>query len=81
MQKKRGTKDVQESTRLKVCAYLKNQFGTQGEAALIFGINIKSVNRIWCHDQMKGKRGLQSKKRGVKGGKQSNGEQAAEDRR
>jgi transposase len=81
MQKKRGTKDVQESTRLKVCAYLQNQFGTQGEAALIFGINIKSVNRIWCHYQMKGKRGLQSKKRGVKGGKKINGVQAAEVRR
>jgi len=81
MQKTRGSKDVQESTRLKVCAYLKKKLGTQNQASEIFQISIRSVNRIWANYKIKGSRGLQSKKRGVRGGKKINGVQAAEVRR
>ncbi len=81
MQKKRGNKDVQEATRLKVCAYLKKKLGTQKQAAEIFLLSIKSVNRIWATYKIKGSRGVQSKKRGVQGGKKIKGVQAAEVRR
>lgn len=81
MQKTRGSKDVQESTRLKVCSYLKKKLGTQNQAAEIFEISIRSVNRIWANYKVKGSRGLQSKKRGVQGGKKINGVQSAEVRR
>lgn len=81
MQKKRGSKDVQEATRLKVCAYLKKNLGTQKQAAEIFVLSIRSVNRIWATYKIKGSRGVQSKKRGVQGGKKITGVQAAEVRR
>ena len=81
MQKKRGNKDLQEATRLKVCAYLKKKLGTQNQAAEIFGLRIRSVNRIWATYKIKGGRGVQSKKRGVQGGKKITGVQAAEVRR
>ena len=81
MQKTRGSKDVQESTRLKVCSYLKKKLGTQNQAAEIFEISIRSVNRIWANYKVKGSRGLQSRKRGVQGGKKINGVQSAEVRR
>ena len=81
MQKKRGNKDVQEATRLKVCAYLKKKLGTQKQAAEIFLLSIRSVNRIWATYITRGSRGVQSKKRGVQGGKKITGVQAAEVRR
>jgi len=81
MQKKRGSKEVQEAARLKVCAYLKKHLGTQNQAAEIFGLSIRSVNRIWSNYKVKGTRGLQSKKRGVQGGKKITGVQSAEVRR
>ncbi len=81
MQKKRGNKDVQEATRLKVCSCLKKNLGTQKQAAEIFGLSIRSVNRIWATYKITGSRGLQSKKRGVQGGKKITGVQAAEVRR
>lgn len=81
MQNKRGSKDAQEAIRMKVCAYLKKKLGTQKQAAEIFGISIRSVNRIWFNYKLKGSRGLQSKKRGVQGGKKINGIQSAEVRR
>ena len=81
MQKKRGSKEVQESIRLKVCGYLKKQLGTQSQAAEIFGLSIRSVNRIWAKYKTKGSRGLESKKRGVQGGKKITGVQSAEVRR
>ena len=81
MQKKRGSKEVQESIRLKVCVYLKKQLGTQSQAAEIFGLSIRSVNRIWAKYKTKGSRGLESKKRGVQGGKKITGVQSAEVRR
>ena len=81
MQKTRGNKDVQESTRLKVCNYLKKKLGTQKQAAEIFGLSIRSVNRIWATYKIKGSRGVKSKKRGVQGGKKITSVQAAEVRR
>ncbi|GEM_PF-1738090 len=52
MQKKRGSIDVQESNRLKVCSYLNKRLGTQNQAAEIFEISIRSVNRIWANYKM-----------------------------
>jgi transposase len=81
MQKKRGNKDVQEAVRLKVSSYLKKELGTQGQAAEIFGLSLRSVNRIWSNYKTKGSRGLVNKKRGVQGGKKINGKESAEIRR
>lgn len=78
MQKKRGSKDVQEAVRLKVVAYLKKKLGTQKQAAEIFELTIRSVNRIWATYKAGGKRAVESKKRGVRTGKKINGKQAAE---
>lgn len=78
MQKKRGNKDVQEAVRLKVVAYLKKKLGTQKQAAEIFGLSIRSVNRIWAAYKAGGKRAVENKKRGVRTGKKINGKQAAE---
>lgn len=79
--KKRGTIDSQETIRIKVVEYLKNGLGTQKEAAKVFGINERSVNRIMSRYKASGKRSLQNKKRGVKGGKKLTGTQAAEVKR
>jgi transposase len=81
MQKKRGNKDVQEAVRLKVSAYLKKGLGTQSQAAEIFGLSLRSVNRIWSNYKTNGTRGLANKKRGVQGGKKINGKESAEIRR
>jgi transposase len=78
MQIKRGSKEVQETIRLKVVSYLKKRLGTQAQAAVVFGIAIRSVNRIWAKYRQGGSRSLRSKKRGVQGGKKINGKQAAE---
>ena len=64
MQKKRGSKEVQEAIRLKVCAYLKNNLGTQKQAAEIFELSIRSVNRIWCNYKIKGSWGFTKQKTG-----------------
>lgn len=81
MQKKRGSTAVQESNRIKLCGYLKKGLGTQKQAGEIFGLSIRSINRIWATYKSKGSRGLQSKKRGVQGGKKISGVQSAEVRR
>jgi transposase len=79
--KKRGTKDVQEAIRFKVVDYLKRKLGTQKQAAEIFGMTERSINRIWSLYNKGGKRCVVSKKRGVKGGKKITGIQSAEIRR
>lgn len=79
--KKRKNKQAQEETRLRVADYLKRKLGTQKEAASIFGITERAVNKIWATYKEGGKRALKSKKRGVKGGKKLKGAQAAEVRR
>jgi transposase len=81
MQKKRGNKDVQEAVRIKVVSYLKKRLGTQKQAAEIFDLSLRSVNRIWANYKTGGTRAVQSKKRGVRSGKKINGQQAAEVRR
>ncbi len=76
--KRRKNKLAQEETRLRVAEYLKKKLGTQKQAAEIFSITERSVNKIWNAYKVSGKRGLLSKKRGVQGGKKINGKQAAE---
>ena len=75
---KRGTVQTQESIRLKVVGYLQKKLGTQKQCALIFELSERSVNRIWSKYKQCGKRSLNSKKRGVQGGKKINGKQSAE---
>ncbi len=79
--KKRGNKDAQEAIRFKVVDYLKKKLGTQSQAAEIFGITERSVNRIWSRYSKGGKRSVIRNKRGVKGGKKITGKQSAEVRR
>lgn len=74
----RGDKSVQESIRKKVVSYLKKGLGTQKQAAEIFELNIRSVNRIWVNYKAIGIKSTVSKKRGVQGGKKINGKQAFE---
>ena len=76
--KKRGSQVSQETIRIKVAEYLKKKIGSQKEAAEVFGITERAVNRIWARYKTKGKRSLQNRKRGVSGGKKLNGLQAAE---
>lgn len=79
--KKRGNKDAQEAIRFKVVDYLKKRLGTQKQAAEIFGITERSINRIWSRYQQGGKGSVTRKKRGVKEGKKISGKQSAEVRR
>jgi transposase len=79
--KKRGNKDAQEAIRFKIIDYLRKKIGTQKQCAEIFGLEERSVNRIWNKYQKEGKAALTSKKRGVQGGKKINGGQAAEVRK
>lgn len=79
--KKRKNKEAQEETRFRVVDYLKNKRGTQKQAAEIFWITERAVNKIWNKYKTEGKRSLYNKKRGVKGGKKINGKQSAEVRK
>ena len=79
--KSRRNQQAQEAIREQVVEYLKKELGTQKQAAEIFGITERSINRIWARYKESGKRGLTNKKRGVKEGKKINGKQAAEVRR
>lgn len=74
----RKNKDAQEETRLRVAAYLGKKLGTQKQAAEIFGITERAVNKIWNKYKTEGLRSLYNKKRGVKGGKKINGKQSSE---
>lgn len=58
-------------------AYLKKRRGTQGQAAEIFGIDIRSVNRMWAKYKIGGSRSIKERKRGVQVGKKINGNQSA----
>ena len=64
----RKNKAAQEETRIRVCEYLRKKAGTQKQAAELFAITERAVNKIWGIYKQEGKRGLVSKKRGVKGG-------------
>lgn len=76
--KKRKNKDAQEETRFRIVDYLKNKRGTQKQAAEIFSITERAVNKIWNKYKTGGKASLIKKKRGVKGGKKIKGKQASE---
>ena len=79
--KKRKTQETQESNRILIAEFLKKKKGTQKEAAEIFELTERAVNKIWAKYLIGGKRSLKSKKRGTKEGKKINGKQAAEVRR
>lgn len=81
MQKKRGSKDSQETKRLLVVSYLKSNKGTHQQAADLFKLSKSAVDKIWTRYKQKGLRGLGAKKRGVQGGKKINGKTAAEVRK
>ncbi|WP_142784028.1 IS630 family transposase [Changchengzhania lutea] len=74
--KKRKNQDAQEETRLRVADYLRKKLGTQRQAAEIFGITERSVNKIWARYRAGGKRALCSRKRGVQGGMKLKKDQA-----
>src|SRR5262245_34197803 len=74
----RKNKQAQEETRLRLVEYLRKKKGKQKQAAEIFRITERSVNKIWNRYKSEGKRSLYSKKRGVKGGKKISGKQSAE---
>src|SRR5262245_29136222 len=76
--KKRKNKDAQEETRFRLVDYLKKKLDTQKQAAEIFSVTERSVNKIWNKYKNEGKGSLISKKRGAKGGNKINGKQAAE---
>lgn len=78
---KRGNKESQEAKRLLVVNFLKKKQGTHKKAASIYELTKSAVDKIWTRYCKYGKRGLHSKKRGVKGGKKINGLQAAEIKR
>lgn len=77
-QPKRKNKDAQEECRFLIVDYLNKKRGTQKQAAEIFSVTERAVNKIWNKYKSEGKRSLISKKRGVKGGKKINGKQSAE---
>jgi transposase len=78
MENKRGNKDSQATKRLLVVEFLKKKKGTHKQAAEMFQLSKSAVDKIWTRYKELGKRGLENKKRGVKGGKKINGKQAAE---
>ena len=69
--KRRKSKQAQEETRLRLVVFLNKKQGTQKDAATIFGITERSVNKIWNKYKTEGRRSLYSKKRGVQGGKKN----------
>jgi len=81
MKNKRGNKDSQETKRILVVRYLKGKRGTHQQAADLFGLSKSGVDKIWTRYKSKGMRGVQSRKRGVRGGKKLTGEQSEEIRR
>jgi transposase len=81
MQQKDGrhrSASAQATIREQVIDYLKKQRGTQSQAAAIFGLHIRSVNRMWAKYKLGGSRNIKEKKRGVQGGKKITGKQSAE---
>lgn len=58
---KRKNKDAQEETRFRIVDYLKNKRGTQKQAAEIFSVSERSVNKTWNKYKKEGKRSLLNK--------------------
>ncbi|MEO9021815.1 MAG: helix-turn-helix domain-containing protein [Ginsengibacter sp.] len=68
MQQKDGryrSASAQAAIREQVIDYLKKQRGTQNQAAEIFGLHIRSVNRMWGKYKAGGSRNIKEKKRGI----------------
>ena len=78
MEKKRGTKDSQETKRLLIVDYLKKKKGTHQQAAELFHVSKSAVDKIWTRYKIGGSRSIKSKKRGVQEGKKIIGKQSAE---
>ena len=78
MEKKRGTKDSQETKRLLIVDYLKKKKGTHQQAAELFHVSKSAVDKIWTRYKIGGSRSIKAKKRGVQEGKKINGKQSAE---
>jgi transposase len=55
--KNRNSQQVQEANRLRIVEFLKKKKGTQKEAASIFGITERGVNKIWARFKSGGSRG------------------------
>ena len=72
---------AQAAIREQVVHYLKKKMGTQLQAAEVFGLSQRAVNKIWANYRKGGIRAIREKKRGVREGKKLNGKQAAEVRR
>jgi transposase len=72
------TASAQATIREQVVEYLTKKRGRQQQCADIFGVHLRSVQRIWHRYREGGKQAVTEKKRGVKGGKKINGKQAAE---
>lgn len=78
---RKRTPSAQAAIRKQVVEFLKKKKGTQQQAAEIFGLSKRGVEEIWKRHRIGGSRGIEERKRGVKGGKKITGVQAAEVRR
>ena len=58
--------DTLQYIRIQIIEFLKNKQGTQGQAAELFGVSIRFVNKIWGKYKKEGTQGIEIKKRGVK---------------
>ncbi len=58
--------DTLQYIRIQIIEFLKNKQGTQGQAAELFGVSIRFVNKIWGKYKKEGTQGIELKKRGVK---------------
>lgn len=56
--------EVQEAIRLRVVDFLREGKGTQQQAAGIFQISLRAVEKAWHRYKAEGRRALQAKKRG-----------------
>jgi transposase len=56
--------EAQEALRLRIADFLKKHKGTQKEAATIFQISLRAVEKIWKQFKEGGRKALKQKKRG-----------------
>lgn len=78
---RRRSASAQAAIRKQIVEYLKKELGTQQQAAEVFGMSLRGVNRIWIKYKRGGSNSIKEKKRGVQGGKKLKGKEAAEVRR
>lgn len=70
---------VQEALRLRVINFLKSRKGTQRQAADIFQLSLRAVEKIWKRYKEGGKKAVRQKKRGPKGSHRSLSDADAKD--